>query len=81
MKDKTKTVALGFGMTTGIMAATALPVLANTGTVDTSVISAITTITDNSIATLAGIAPVAIGIFGAIFVWKVGKKVFNIIAK
>ncbi|MDR3289440.1 MAG: hypothetical protein LBT22_08440 [Peptococcaceae bacterium] len=78
LKSKLQKMVIVTGGTLAGVAGAALPAFA-AGTADTAVITAIGDIADTSIATLSGIAPVAITIFGAIFVWKIGKKVFGII--
>lgn len=70
---------VSLGTLSGLLAA-AVPAFA-VGTADTAVTAALTTTADDSVATLGAIAPIAISIFGAIFVWQIGKRVFKIVAK
>jgi len=51
------------------------------GTADATVTAALTTTADNATATLQGIAPVALTVFGVIFVWRLGMRVFRMLAK
>lgn len=59
-----------------MVATTVSPALA-VGTADTAVVTGITSITDNVIATIGAIGPVVIGIFAAFVMWKYGKRIFN----
>jgi hypothetical protein len=80
MKNILKKAGLVAGSVGTSLGVYAIPCFA-AGTADPAVTSALTTIQENAVATLQAIAPIAILIFGSIFVWRVGKKVFNIIAK
>lgn len=73
---KVALVSAGVGSAIVTTAVNALAV----GTADPAVVTAMTTTSDNSVATLSAIAPIAITIFGSIFVWRIGKKVFKIIS-
>lgn len=50
------------------------------GTADTAVTAAVTSMTDDVVATLAAVAPIAIGIFAAFLAWKYGKQMFKSVA-
>jgi len=47
------------------------------GTADAAVVTGITGIVDNVVATIASVAPVCLGIFAAFIMWKYGKRIFN----
>lgn len=49
--------------------------------VKTSVTSTMGDLKDAALAVLAGIAGVAILLFGGIYIWRYGKKVFSVISK
>lgn len=51
------------------------------GTVPPGLDTGLTAIKDDAMASIAAIAPIAIGIFGAFFLWKLGKKFFGSVAK
>lgn len=67
------------GVGAGVMG-TVLPALA-VGTADTTVTTALQTTSDNSIATIGGIAPIALAIFAPIFIWRLGIRLFKMLAK
>jgi len=46
-----------------------------------SIAAAFETVQSDALAALTAVAPVAIAIFGAFLVWKLGKKFFSSIAK
>jgi len=75
---KATVTALATGLAIG--AATAAGAEADTGTV-TAVTTQMTAVKDTGIAVLASVAGVAILLFGGIYSWRYGKKVFSIIAK
>lgn len=50
-------------------------------TANTGVITALTQIAGDITATVAGVAPVAIGIVGVFMVWKFGMKFFKGLSK
>lgn len=47
------------------------------GIADTAVVTGITGIVDNVVATIVAIAPVCLGIFAAFVIWKYGKRIFT----
>lgn len=47
----------------------------------TAMTSAFTTIQTDAMAALAAVAPLAVGIFGALLVWRLGKRFFVSISK
>lgn len=47
----------------------------------TALETAFTTISGNLTSAIADVAPIAITVFGAILVWRVGVKVFKILTK
>ena len=49
--------------------------------IDASFSTAFTAIQTDAMSALTTIAPIAIGVFGAFLVWKLGKKFFSQIAK
>lgn len=51
-----------------------------TGTADTGVTGAFTTMGDNITATVAAVAPYAVGIMACLLGFKYGKKIFKMIA-
>lgn len=51
------------------------------GTVPPGLETGLTQIQEDAMAAIGAIAPVAIGIFGAFFLWKLGKKFFGSVAK
>ena len=51
------------------------------GTVPPGLTTGLTAIKDDAMAAIGAIAPIAIGIFGAFFLWKLGKKFFGSVAK
>lgn len=63
-----------------LMAVSAFAAEADDATVS-SITSSFTTIKTTALAALAAVAGVAILLFGAIYAWKYGKKVFNVISK
>lgn len=77
-KNGKKLALIGSGTVAGLT--TALPAFA-LGTADTTVTTALTTTADNATATLQSIAPIALGVFGVIFVWRLGMRVFRMLAR
>lgn len=77
-KTTSLSVVLGAMMVVGL-SAMAAPVA------DTAVVESMTSSFDNikatGLAAVAAIAGIAIVLFGAIYAWRYGKKVFSIIAK
>lgn len=51
------------------------------GTADASVTAAFTTLKGDVIATLGGVAALAVGVMGIFLAWKYGRKIFNQVAK
>lgn len=47
----------------------------------TAIATAFETVQSDALAALNAVAPVAIAVFGAFLVWKLGKKFFSAIAK
>ena len=47
----------------------------------TAIGTAFSTVQTDALAALTAVAPVAIAIFGAFLVWKLGKKFFSAISK
>lgn len=47
---------------------------------ETAMVTAISGIQADALGAMTSLAPVAIAIFGAFFLWKTGKKFFNKVA-
>lgn len=52
-----------------------------TGTVNTSIVTALTSIAADLTATLGAVAPLAIGIMGIFLAWRYGKRLFKTVAR
>lgn len=50
---------------------------ADSTTVSSSITSSFQTVVTDTLATIASIAPIALGVFGAMFVWRKAKSFFN----
>lgn len=74
---KVKALAVSTAVT-GVLVA-AQPAMAE-GVADTAVTGAMTTISDNIMATMAAVGPIAIVIFGVFLAWRFGKKIFRTVA-
>lgn len=51
------------------------------GTADATVVTGVTTLKDDLVATLAAVAPLALGVMAVFLAWKYGRKIFSMIAK
>lgn len=80
VKENKKAAVTTLATGLAIGAATAAGAEADTATV-TSVTTQMTAIKDTALAVLAAVAGVAILLFGGIYGWRYGKKVFAIISK
>lgn len=67
---------------TGLVAASvSVPVFAETPDIATTISTSLQAISSDVLATMASVAPVAIGIFGAVFCWRKGVQFFKGVAK
>lgn len=75
---------LSFALTFGILSLFGSSVLAapnDYSQITDSVTSTMSGIKDAALMVIAGVAGVAILLFGGIFIWKYGKKIFSVISK
>lgn len=75
-----KSVATGLA-TVGTLALVGAASASGVDEVATSVTTQMTTIKNTAMTILASVAGIAIVLFGAIYGWRYGKKVFSIISK
>lgn len=68
-----------------VMSMMSLMVLAGSafaeGVADTSVVTSMTSLKDDLVATLQSVAPLAIGIMAIFLAWRYGKRLFKTVAK
>ncbi|HHK5531547.1 TPA: hypothetical protein ACQUHF_005628 [Bacillus paranthracis] len=87
MKDKvlsflaTRKKNLALLMAVAIMALPTISMAAGETDPAATVTTQMTTIRDMALTVLGSVAAVAIVLFGGIYVWKYGKKIFSIISK
>lgn len=55
----------------------ALSMAGATSTPDTAVVAGMQSLSDNTVATLGAVAPIAVPILGVFLVWKYGKRIFK----
>ena len=58
-----------------------VPVFAEEGVANESVVTAFTTLKGDVIATLGAVAAIAVGVMAIFLAWKYGRKIFSQIAK
>lgn len=63
------------------LAVVASAILAGVGTANTDVVTGLTGIKDDALATMTSVAPIALGIFAVFLGWKYGKQIFNSLGK
>lgn len=65
------------GVTTSLALGVSQAAFAAEGSVSESITSSFQTVVTDTLATIASIAPIALGVFGAMFVWRKAKSFFN----